>query len=470
MLGHAEKEKRKYETAQATIAAADAGTQAAYEKYQAALVKAGGDVNDPTAKAAYDAYQGVFAQGKAAKAQFAIPDKGQGKKSGGQGGQKGKDSKKSLGGGIKEFFEANPHIVPQIALMTMQPQAPGLSSANQEEVDRQKNNKLVESQNQLILEQQRQRRDDENVAAQYAGLTQEQINALPADEQKKLTAAKYRISLEQPKGLKYDIYTDEMGNYHSIPEGTEVPPGWKLHEKTPASMQNKLGTVGDFIETVGRDNKMDVDKLSAQQKGYLESMWHFFQQNPSASSATSWYLDDKGNWQTRTQPGYRGPTPPHPPPGVFPPNFIWPGTQANQAAPAAQPGVQPGKKITAPPQRAATKPAAGGQPTAPPQKPGAQPKRSWQAATNTQRVETEQKDRYAKAEVNYNRAIKDAQTAFQNAKIDQTEYNRRVAKAQLDLNDEKREIERWYAGQVHAVGGTVPSDSGFNFADYPTAN
>ena len=40
---------------------------------------------------------------------------------------KGEDKKPHGFGGIKEFFEANPHLVPQMALMGMQPMAPGQS-------------------------------------------------------------------------------------------------------------------------------------------------------------------------------------------------------------------------------------------------------------------------------------------------------------------------------------------------------
>jgi hypothetical protein len=123
MLGHEVKAQRKAEQAKASIAAADASTDAAYQKYQESLSKAGGDVKNPEAAAAYQAYLGVFNQSKQAKAQFVIPDeKAKGGKSPG-----GKEKSKIPGmGGIKEFFEANPHVIPQIALMTMQPKGEGL--------------------------------------------------------------------------------------------------------------------------------------------------------------------------------------------------------------------------------------------------------------------------------------------------------------------------------------------------------
>ena len=127
LLGHQAKEQRKAVQAEATIAAADKAEEAAYQNYQTALSQAKGDVSDPKAKAAYDAYMGVFNQVKETKAKLVIPEKpGKGKTQGGTSGQ-GKDKKPGFMGGIKEFFEANPHLVPQIAVMAMQPKPEGQS-------------------------------------------------------------------------------------------------------------------------------------------------------------------------------------------------------------------------------------------------------------------------------------------------------------------------------------------------------
>lgn len=127
LQGHAIKEERKNAQAKATIEAADAATEAAYARYQDSLTQAGGKVDDPNAKAAYDAYLGVFNQSKQAKAAFVMPPEGGKKTSGGQQKKGVKGEAKAGFAGIKEFFAANPHIVPQIALMAMQPKAPGQS-------------------------------------------------------------------------------------------------------------------------------------------------------------------------------------------------------------------------------------------------------------------------------------------------------------------------------------------------------
>jgi hypothetical protein len=175
MQGHAVKEQRKFQQAQATIAAADAGEKAAYDKYQDALSKAGGKADDPGAQAAYQAYTQVFNQAKAAKAKFVMPEK----PAKGQKGDKKKDGAGGGGfGGIKEFFEANPHIVPQIALMTMQPKPQGLSSETRQQNAQtsQMESQAKLSQMQIPGEEQRQQQQ------QYAQKQKEQDDQRKAEE------------------------------------------------------------------------------------------------------------------------------------------------------------------------------------------------------------------------------------------------------------------------------------------------
>ena len=141
LAGHQEKEQRKYAQATATINAADKATQDAYSQYQDALSTS----KDKAAQdAAYQQYVKTFNDAKAAKAQYVMPEKPA------KGQPKSKDGKKQLPGmgGIKEFFEANPHIIPQIALMTMQPKPPGLTPEGQ-----QTQNTLKEQQQQLTINQ-----------------------------------------------------------------------------------------------------------------------------------------------------------------------------------------------------------------------------------------------------------------------------------------------------------------------------
>lgn len=461
MEGHQQKELRKNAQAQASISAADAATQAAFAKYQDALTQAGGKVDDPGAKAAYDAYLGVFNQAKATKSQFAMPEE---KKKGEKGkGEKGKDGKGKGFGGIKEFLEANPHIVPQIALMTMQPQQPGLSPENKARMLDMQAAEQNQQEGELKLRTERRKEADINMVSAYGKLSPEEIAKLPADVQKQindpqngLKAAQYRIALEQPAKAKYDWFVDENGQQHSLPEGTlDVPPGWKLIAKPTAGSIPKLGTVGDFLETVAGDNKTDAAKLNASQKGYLEQLWHFYQTNPTASTSVSWYVDDKGDWQPRTAPGYRGQVPPKPPAGVFPSNFVLPGApppQGGQTPPAAKTGTG---GITKPPSKTAAA-KTGGMPATPQRAGEKPPMRSWQASQNTEKVATEQHDRYQKSQATYDSKAKEARAALEKGNIDQTGYQRMLNQAALDRADSNRETWKWYIQQVHSVGGKMP--------------
>ena len=191
MLGHQQKEQKKQMQAQATINAADAASEAAYQQYQEALTKAGGKQDDPGAQAAYQAYTTAFQAGKQAKAQFVIPEKGQkGKKSAEQsgesaltGGAGGKDKKKPSAGfnNIKDFFEANPHIVPQIALMTMQPKPPGLSPQGQEQVQSLESGRISNEERGRKLQNEKTYQEG---FATFSHLSPDEIASLPPDAKK----------------------------------------------------------------------------------------------------------------------------------------------------------------------------------------------------------------------------------------------------------------------------------------------
>lgn len=129
LQGHEYLAKKKYAQATATIAAADKATEDAYNQYQDSLSSG----KDPALQqASYQQYIKTFQDAKAAKAQFILPQKPEkGKK-----GEKPQEGQPQGGGGfgagIKDFLSANPHIVPQIALATMQPKPPGQSREGKE--------------------------------------------------------------------------------------------------------------------------------------------------------------------------------------------------------------------------------------------------------------------------------------------------------------------------------------------------
>lgn len=260
MLGHAEKEKRKAEQAEATISAADKATDAAYSQYQDALTKAGGNVNDAKAKAAYDAYLGVFNQSKQAKAQFVIPDKGKGgQKVGGQ----SKDGKKQGPlGGIKEFFEANPHIVPQIALLAMQPKAPGLSqeaktqmlqdTALEQRIEEGKQNLEIGKQNislndqQLKQNQEAQQRAAMERKVEESGGIENVLKNKDASPDLKQTASRMKyeaLDKESPEGrLKNELTQKVLSGQSLTPQERIVAGSFGIMPKPEAqTIQGKNG-------------------------------------------------------------------------------------------------------------------------------------------------------------------------------------------------------------------------------------
>ena len=175
MLGHQQKVERHNAEAQTAIGAADAAAESAYQKYQDTLRQNGGQENDAS-KAAYDQYKNYYQVGTETRAKYAIPDKTQkGKKtaagagaSTGTTGSGGKDKKPPSAGfnNIKDFFEANPHIVPQVALLLrsgqIKPQ--GLSPQGQEQVQNLESQKLSNQQHSKSRCRE-QRQDDHNFVA-----------------------------------------------------------------------------------------------------------------------------------------------------------------------------------------------------------------------------------------------------------------------------------------------------------------
>jgi hypothetical protein len=477
LQGHELKEKRKNEQAQATIASADAATNASYQKYQDAIASAPGNTpeekaNSGAAKAAYAAYIDTFNKSKEAKAQYVMPEKGQK----GQQGGKGKE-KKTGWANIKDWFEANPHIVPSLALATMQPKPEGQSQEGRmAELSRKEQEQKV-TENQQKIDAEKLRVSDENMVGTYGKLTQEQIAALPEDVKKQvldpktgLEAARYRISLGETKFPKYDLFKDDQGHEHYLAPGQDVPPGWTRIEKSSGSGGGvKLGSVGDFIQTAADFNKLDVGKFSPAQKGYLEQLWHFFQTNPTAGSAGNWYVDGQGNWGLRDTPNYRGPVPPKMPAGTFPPGFSLGGMQyagqmasppSQAAAPAAATGgamaAPPGKPQATATQRMATPPHGGGK-TMP----------SWQKTQFTNKAQEEQRKGWQKVEDNYQKKLDKART-LKSKGLDDAGYKLLLKDAADERVTEGNEVEKAYAQAVHSIGGVVPSDN-FDWNSLPTA-
>ena len=327
MAGHQQKEQKQQAKAQATINAADAASEAAYQQYQDALTKAGGKHDDPSAKAAYDAYTTAFQAGKQAKAQFVIPDKTQkGKKNTTDTDPvKSPDDKKKKGAAsagfnsIKDFFEANPHIVPQIALMTMQPKPPGLAPAAQvQSLDLQTAKTQNETAQRANADEQ-QKVNDRNMIAMYGKLTDDEIKKLPpevqkqiADPQNGLVVAKNRYAMENRDKAKPDWFVDRDGNFHQVAVGEEPPPGWKKYEKTPTNeSQSNM-----YYDAAARAWGTTRDKLTVPQLEYVDAMKARSKAQLSGQTTYSYSTTDtSGNRSTTTR---KVSDPIQPPTGIKP--------------------------------------------------------------------------------------------------------------------------------------------------------
>ena len=351
MLGHEQKEQRKQAQAQATINAADAAANAAYDQYQTALTNAGGKADDPKAQAAYQEYIKAFQAGKQAKAQFVIPEKTQkGKKAAADTDPvKSPDDKKkknpvSAGfNNIKDFFEANPHIVPQIALLTMQPKPQGLSAEGQQQVQNLESQKLA---NQETQQKQQDLQTYSAGRAIYDQLTPDQIQEGMKDPKwatayQAYDAAKARLTPMRDES-KDRVWTNGT-DFISLPIGQAPPPGagYKPYEKTPTNESQ----TNMYYDAAARAWGTTRDKLTVQQLEYVDAMRARTKAQSSGQTTYSYStVDPQGNRSTVTRK-ISEPVPK--PAGVtdLPASVFQQGIQpppgGSQASPAASGGLRP---------------------------------------------------------------------------------------------------------------------------------
>ena len=123
------KEEKKYKTAEATMAAQDAGISAAKKNYDDMLLTKGAfeaDGKTPKAEtqAAYTAWQTAVNTAAAQRQAFAVPEKTPKQPKGQKKEDKAADGAPAAGFGasLKQFFERNPHIVPELAIIGMKAQ------------------------------------------------------------------------------------------------------------------------------------------------------------------------------------------------------------------------------------------------------------------------------------------------------------------------------------------------------------
>jgi len=248
LQGHAQKEARKYAQASAAINAGQAAEQSAYQTYQDSIV-AGKSPDEQ--KALYDNYAGIYQKNTEAMQQFAVPEKKSKSKDGAKPKGEGKDKTQGqgFGGKIKDFMEANPHLVPQIAILTRSAgmKQPGLSPEGQAKQLELKAAQQQSATADEALATAQQKRKDMTYVSQFSSLTPEQVQALPPEQQKELAAAKSRLEMAGvDKGAKYQLFEDGAGNQVSIREGEPIPTGYKLVNTSKSGQKLFVDSNGGF--------------------------------------------------------------------------------------------------------------------------------------------------------------------------------------------------------------------------------
>ena len=491
MQGHAYREQKQMATAQANINAADAAVGSSYQQYQDVLTKAGGNQNDPNAQAAYGAYLDAFNKSKAVKAQYAIGDTGESGKGKGSKGAKGE--KKSAWSNIGDFLKANPHIVPQMALASMQPQAPGLSAQSQTELANLESAQLKES------EAQRDFKNKETYQQGYPvfnRLTPEEVEKLPPDSKKQYDdwlGAKAALSpMNQRFTGQTRLYKFPNGDMKWIhPEEADLYPG---AQAVPTGTGLKPGTEAYFQTQYAQENGIDPGEIPPSVSKYLHDDWAWKQQGGQQTVSSS-TMDESGNRTTTTRKS--SPPPPRPPRGVSPVNESRavtppPSVQASSSseAPTGSPSAE-GEVVAPPPaarsartpeevrssgestseaprRRKAEKipppPARVSPPTAsvrtapPPSYSGRGGGGTWQTGQATRAAIKAQQEGYKRAEDAFNENLRKAASKKYPADATPEDIKRDQDNlkniALNQLNSDKRAVQNQYDETVRSLGGT----------------
>lgn len=417
--GHEAKAQKKAAQATATISAANAATEAAHQKYQDALVAANGDVNSPDAKAAYAAYTDVFTKGKQAIAQFVIPDDTQKKPKG------AKDKIKGAFSSIGEFMSANPHVVPQLALLSMQPQKPGMTPESKQAQVKQAEQADQAASAHLELAEQQRKANAQKVYDQFSGLSEEQRAALPADQQAAYRSAQNVLYPPNRTGATklYKLADGTTGYFHpdAVPDGAQP-----VLPNSMAGGSSKIGTFPDYATRWAKENNLDPQKLTVTQIDALKKRYAWDSQHDSTSSTTvSPGIDSTTTTSSRTAGG----APPFP--------------------------SVSGGGITRPPAAAAAgRRGGGGGVTRPPAAASGQP--SLRRSQITRQVEDKKKGMYDKA-----KAARDKALLVNNAKLAGDPVAKKKADdlAEQQFQQAGAAAETWYNQQVRDIGGTPGADN-----------
>jgi hypothetical protein len=462
------KEEKKYKTAEAVMNAQDAGIAAAKKNYDDLLTTEGawtvssdGVAKTPNlkTKAAHEAWEKAVNDAAAQRQAFAVPEKGTK--------QPGTKKKKTadegapvagFGASLKQFFERNPHIVPELAIIGMKSQLTPYGQMAPE--DTQRKQQYDAAQRDELKQQARSA--EEATVRQYAGKSRAELQAAPA-------------SLGgQKAGFK-----NALEEYNNALMALNPP------KPTPES---KPGTVGAYLDKKARELGVDVSELTGEQQLKYEAEFQeskrkedfkneaiasalkasgIDKSDPKYASAVKFYadwfkqpeetisttssgstVDENGNRHTESQTT-RGTKPLNPEDYNLPKNFPIPkedGGSQQGASPSTPRSTSRGFRPPAAPGAGRGNLAAG----FPTQGGGVTPMRT----KSDLALEKAVSDEYGKADTHFNEELdKIDQAAHQaNNPLSPAEVKTRTDRVTQAYNDEKARITRARVSQIEAAG------------------
>jgi len=268
------KEEKKYKTAEATMAAQDAVISAAKKNYENMLTTKGAfeaDGKTPKAEtqAAYTAWQQSVNTAAEQRQAFAIPEKTAKQPKGQKKDKKAPDGAPAAGGfgaGLKQFFERNPHILPELAIIGMKSQVTpyGQMAPEQQEAKIKLDSAQRGEEIQKVIDTATLTRD------KYAGRGEAELEKMPPSEGGK--KAGFKNALEE--------YNNALAVMN--------PP-----KPVPAS---KAGTIGAYYDKKAQELGKDVSDLTSEEQ--LDAKKEFQEAGRAESRSNLYYDAAAREWGT----------------------------------------------------------------------------------------------------------------------------------------------------------------------------
>jgi hypothetical protein len=453
------KQETKFKAAEATMATQDAAIADAKKRYNDALMMYGKD--DERTKAAWGEYGGTVNKAADMYEAFGIPKKETGTKS-----QKKAQGAKDKAAGIpvqggfidhlKHIASQNPELIPQIAIAGMRSQVdpklygqitPEMTAAQQKQ---QQEAAVTAREQTLTSDVQRKSVNEQTYQSGYATfarLGEDEIAALPPDVKKQYDqwlGAKAALMPMRQGGAMYTYMVNGKPQKMYPEDAREIGAELYVPGATP-----KEGTQQDAIDSALKASGVDKNKDPMTYANAVKFYTDWFKHQAAQTSSSTRYqtvTDPTTNKLVQIPVGSsatRGAAAPRPQDYGLPTNFPTPGENGKQQQDVPKSGGM--GRSTVPRQAAKGSMAASTLP------PGVRDTgiKSMLGVGNTQRVETEEKGMYTKADTAYQAALKTNKAKAP----DKASLDAANAQALQAFNASKAQIVLWKAAQVKAVGG-----------------